>query len=202
MPTALFIPTLRFWNDAVAVSTEYVRNCSYIKKSHFVHSHFNSPASAVLLFGMVALLGASAWVAVTEMVGRANASGAMQPSPALDMAVLAPKKLVSKIANNQLSDAALLVMPESYSGSSAGRIEDTLRDISERAGVPIETREQTKSIYASRLDLTAPRRRAKFFIFSTRSTRQPYSVRLFGIEVIHIIREGQLKVDFVHHRFA
>ena len=37
------------------------------KAAHSVHSRFKSPARSVLLCGMVATLGASAWVIVSEI---------------------------------------------------------------------------------------------------------------------------------------
>jgi murein DD-endopeptidase MepM/ murein hydrolase activator NlpD len=104
------------------------------KVGHWMHSRFKSPARAVLLCGIVAMLGASAWGTVSEIVSRVNASSATQPT----------------------LDAAPLVMPEADSGSYAGRIEGTLRDTLVRASVPVDIQKQTARIFAARLDLAAP----------------------------------------------
>ncbi|WP_243751265.1 M23 family metallopeptidase [Paraburkholderia sp. BL10I2N1] len=52
--------------------------------------------------------------------------------------------------------AAPPVMPQTGSGSYAGRIEGTLRDTLVRASVPVEIQKQIARIFAARLDLAAP----------------------------------------------
>ena len=61
------------------------------KVAHSVHSRFKSPARVVLLCGMVAMLGASAWVTVSEIVSRVNASSATQPT--LEVTVPAAQRI-------------------------------------------------------------------------------------------------------------
>jgi hypothetical protein len=129
---------------------------------------------AVLLCGVVALLGASAWHTASEIVSRVSASSANQPT--LEMTGPAAQRiesvgpvragwasfasrfngLVSKTRNSPLSAAAPLAMPEADSGSYAGRIEGTLRDTLVRASVPVDIQEQIARNFAARLDLAAP----------------------------------------------
>lgn len=144
------------------------------KVAHSVHSRFKSPARAVLLCGVVAMLGASAWHTVSVIASRVNTSSATQPT--LQVTVPAAQRIewvgqvcagwasfasrfngfVSKSRNSQLTDAAPLVRSEADSGSYAGRIEGTLRDTLVRASVPVDIREQIARIFAARLDLAAP----------------------------------------------
>ncbi|MGF6604950.1 murein DD-endopeptidase MepM/ murein hydrolase activator NlpD [Paraburkholderia sp. GAS448] len=126
------------------------------KVGHSVYSRFKSPALAVLMCGMVAMLGASDWVTVSEIVSRVNTSGTTQPTLALEVTVPTANGLVSKTMNGRRPDGAPPVMPEADSGLYAGRIEGTLRDTLVRASVPVDVQEQIARIFAARLALAAP----------------------------------------------
>lgn len=103
---------------------------------HLANCRFRSSARAVLICGVVSLLGVSDWAREPELASRVNTS--------------------NEIGNGQLSGAAPLVMPQADVGSYAGRIEGTLRDTLVRAGVPADAHEDIARIFSPRLNLTAP----------------------------------------------
>ncbi|MGF6964454.1 murein DD-endopeptidase MepM/ murein hydrolase activator NlpD [Paraburkholderia sp. WC7.3g] len=123
---------------------------------HSMNCRFMSSARAVLLCGIVALLGTSDWIAESEIASRVKASSATRSSLASEATVPAVDGPVSKTRTGELADAAPMVMPEADSGSYAGRIEGTLRDTLVRASVPVDIQEQISRIFAHRLDLAAP----------------------------------------------
>ncbi|MGF6838490.1 murein DD-endopeptidase MepM/ murein hydrolase activator NlpD [Paraburkholderia youngii] len=123
---------------------------------HSVYCGFKSPAAAVFLFGMVAMLGAPNEVTEAEIVSRGHGSSARQLSRALEVTAPAVNDSGSKTRNGQLSHAAPLVMSDLDSGFYAGKIEATLRDTLARDSVPAEIQEQIAHIFAPRLDLAAP----------------------------------------------
>jgi murein DD-endopeptidase MepM/ murein hydrolase activator NlpD len=149
-----------------------------------VYCRFNSPAAAVLLCGMIVMLGASDRVTEPEIVSRLNASSESQASLALAVTAPAINGSVSKTSNTPLSDPVPLVMSDIDSGSYAGRIEGTLRDTLVRASVPADIREQIAHIFAPRLNLAAPAHRGDtYHVLYRRDDTNVQRKRLTAVEL-------------------
>jgi murein DD-endopeptidase MepM/ murein hydrolase activator NlpD len=138
---------------------------------HSVRLGLMSPAAAVFVCGVAAVLGVSVWAMGPEICGRVSASRAVQAALGVTMPAAQPIESAGKISaggastasgfageaqNTPLSEAAPLVVPEADSGSYAGRTEGTLRNTLVRAGVPADIQEQLARIFAVRLDVAAP----------------------------------------------
>ncbi|ADG18741.1 Peptidase M23 [Paraburkholderia atlantica] len=154
------------------------------KLSHSGYCRFKYPAAAVLLCGMIAMLGTSDGISELEIVGRMNESSASEPSLAQAATAPAVNASVSGTSHGRLSDAAPLVMSETNNGSSAGRIEGTLRDTLVRASVPVDVREQIEHLFAPRLDLAAPARKGDtYHVLYGRDATDARRKRLTAVEI-------------------
>ncbi|KXU84975.1 peptidase M23 [Paraburkholderia monticola] len=134
------------------------------KVRHLPNCRFKSSARAVLLCGIVALLGTSDWVVESEVDSDVNTS--------------------SETTNTPLSDAAPLIMAEADRGSYAGRIEGTLRDTLVQAAVPMDVQEQIARVFAPRLNLAAPAQTGDTYqvLYESDNTAAPRN-RLTAVEL-------------------
>jgi murein DD-endopeptidase MepM/ murein hydrolase activator NlpD len=154
------------------------------KAGYSVYCWFKSPARAVLLCGIVAILGTAGGVTESDIVNRISASSASQRSLDLAVTARAVNGSVNNTSTSQLSDAAPLRMSDTDSGSYAGRIEGTLRETLMRASVPVDIQEQIASIFSPRLDLAAPAQKGDtYHVLYERDDTSAQRRRLTAVEL-------------------